>query len=79
MTGDYIYQHIDLLDKLGLVNIIHKGFYDLADQQRLPVATETWERLHEHKQTEESVDEVLNWLLDIETGWKWLTEHKSND
>lgn len=29
VTGEYIYQRIDVLHKLGFVRIIHDGFYEL--------------------------------------------------
>ena len=31
VTGEYVYQRIDLLHKLGLVRIIHDGFYELTE------------------------------------------------
>ena len=31
VTGEYIYQRVDLLIKLGLVRRIHDGFYELED------------------------------------------------
>lgn len=31
VTGEYVYQRVDLLEKLGLVRIIHDGFYELAE------------------------------------------------
>lgn len=31
VTGEYIYQRVDLLIKLGVVEKIHDGFYRLAD------------------------------------------------
>lgn len=31
VTGEYVYQRIDLLIKLGVVEKIHDGFYELAD------------------------------------------------
>jgi hypothetical protein len=34
VTGDYVYQRIDLLIKLGVVERIHDGFYRLADDDR---------------------------------------------
>ena len=32
VTGEYIYQRVDLLIKLGLVEKIHDGFYKLSDE-----------------------------------------------
>lgn len=29
VSSDYIYQRIDLMQKLGLINIIHDGFYEI--------------------------------------------------
>lgn len=34
VTGDYVYQRVDLLRKLGVVERIHDGFYELADDDR---------------------------------------------
>lgn len=34
VTGEYVYQRIDLLIKLGVVAKIHDGFYELADDDR---------------------------------------------
>jgi hypothetical protein len=31
VSGDYIYQRVDLMSKLGIIDIIHDGFYQLAD------------------------------------------------
>jgi hypothetical protein len=31
VSGDYIYQRVDLMNKLGVIDIIHDGFYQLAD------------------------------------------------
>lgn len=31
VTGEYIYQRVDLLIKLGVVEKIHDGFYQLAE------------------------------------------------
>lgn len=31
VSGDYIYQRVDLMHKLGIIDIIHDGFYQLAD------------------------------------------------
>jgi Mn-dependent DtxR family transcriptional regulator len=32
VTGEYVYQRIDLLHKLGFVRIIHDGFYELPEE-----------------------------------------------
>lgn len=31
VTGEYVYQRVDLLHKLGVVRIIHDGFYELNE------------------------------------------------
>lgn len=31
VTGEYIYQRVDLLIKLGLVHRIHNGFYEIEE------------------------------------------------
>ncbi|WP_248911099.1 hypothetical protein [Halocatena marina] len=64
VTGEYIYQRIDILDKLKLVEIIHSGFYELPDHQSLAVKNETWERLNERKKLGESFNEMMTRILD---------------
>jgi len=34
VSPDYIYQRVDLLEKLGVVDVIHDGFYELADSEQ---------------------------------------------
>lgn len=32
VTGEYVYQRVDLMSKLGIIRVIHDGFYELADE-----------------------------------------------
>jgi len=41
VSPDYIYQRIDLLQKLGVVDVIHDGFYQLASDETEPLQEET--------------------------------------
>lgn len=42
VSPDYIYQRVDLLSKLGVVDVIHDGFYQLAnDAEEVEVETST--------------------------------------
>ncbi len=41
VSPDYIYQRIDLLQKLGVVDVIHDGFYQLANDETEPLQEET--------------------------------------
>lgn len=33
VTGEYIYQRVDILIKLGIVEKIHDGFYELVENE----------------------------------------------
>lgn len=64
VTGEYVYQRVELLEKLGLVHIIHEGFYELADHRAIALTDDTRARLSEHKELDESFDTVVKRLLD---------------
>lgn len=64
VTAEYVYQRVDLLDKLGLVEIIHPGFYALPEHRGIAVTEETWDRLNERKAADESFDALVQRLLD---------------
>jgi len=57
VTGEYVYQRVDLLIKLGVVERIHDGFYRLAESevgtQEQPVADRR--RQHEREPVNEDV------------------------
>jgi DNA-binding Lrp family transcriptional regulator len=41
VTGEYVYQRVDLLRRLGLIEVIHDGFYRLADDAESRERTES--------------------------------------
>lgn len=64
VTGEYIYERVDALKTVGLAEVLHEGFYALPDHRGIAVTNETWDRLTERKEPDESFDALVNQLLD---------------
>lgn len=64
VTGEYIYKRIDTLKTIGLVEVLHEGFYALPEHRGIAVTEETRDRLSERKASDESFDALVSRLLD---------------
>ncbi len=64
VTGEYIYKRVGPLRTVGLVEVLHDGFYALPDHRGIAVTTETWERVNDRKHPDVSFDAFVNRLLD---------------
>lgn len=64
VTGEYIYKRIDTLKTIGLVEVLHEGFYALPEHRGIAVTEETRDRLSERKASDESFDALVSRILD---------------